>query len=95
LGRFIALLASTALAVAAIAVVTLVALPGTGEALYRFDDLLPPSGIELCEIPRLSVGDSEISASAVRAHLKSHALEELRPLVPLTTFHELKRMVQP
>ena len=51
---------------------------------------LPRKGIEVVEIPRLSVEDTPISASAVRAALNNNDLKALRALVPHTTFTYLK-----
>ena len=47
---------------------------------------LPAKGIEVCQIPRLELGDTPISASAVRAHLAAGEWDKLRALVPETTY---------
>jgi len=51
---------------------------------------LPQRGINVVEIPRLSIEDTPISASAVRATLKSNDQKALQALVPHTTFSYLK-----
>ena len=51
---------------------------------------LPRQGIEVVEIPRLSIEDTPISASAVRNALEKKDQQALRSLVPLTTFTFLK-----
>lgn len=51
---------------------------------------LPRHGIEVVEIPRLSIGVTPISASAVRNALENKDQQALRALVPHTTFAYLK-----
>ncbi len=51
---------------------------------------LPRHGIEVVEIPRLSIEDTPISASAVRNALENNDQQTLRSLVPHTTFTYLK-----
>lgn len=51
---------------------------------------LPDYGISLVEIPRREEGGTAISASRVRALLKENKLDQIRPLVPETTFEYLK-----
>lgn len=51
---------------------------------------LPRQGIEVVEIPRLSIEDTPISASAVRNALENKDRQALRTLVPHTTFTYLK-----
>lgn len=51
---------------------------------------LPQQGIAVVEIPRLSINDTPISASAVRNALKNKDPQALRSLVPPTTFAYLK-----
>ena len=51
---------------------------------------LPRHGIEVVEIPRLSIEDTPISASAVRNALENKDQQALRALVPHTTFTYLK-----
>lgn len=47
---------------------------------------LPGRGIDVVEIPRLSINSTPISASAVRAAIKSNDQQTLQSLVPRTTF---------
>lgn len=61
----------------------------------RYNDtmrnILPQYGIEFCEIPRLSQGDTAISASRVRQLLQEKGVcEEALALVPEVTQHYLK-----
>ena len=51
---------------------------------------LPQHGIEVAEIPRLSIENIPVSASAVRAALENRDLEKLQSLVPHTTFAYIK-----
>ena len=51
---------------------------------------LPSHGIDVVEIPRLSVGDAPVSASAVRAALKEKNTSAVQKLVPSTTFSYLQ-----
>lgn len=51
---------------------------------------LPQQGIEVVEIPRLSIEDTPVSASAVRNALENKDLQALRSLVPHTTVTYLK-----
>ncbi len=53
----------------------------------RMKELLPESGIELCEIPRLNA----ISASRVRALIREGRIKETRELVPETTYEAILR----
>ena len=53
-------------------------------------EILPKHGIEFVEIPRKMMGDSVISASRVRALLKNGDFEEIRKIVPQTTFEYLE-----
>ena len=50
---------------------------------------LPAKGIEVCQIPRLELEATPISASAVRAHLAAGEWDKLRALVPETTYDYL------
>ena len=52
----------------------------------KLKELLPKKGIEVIEIPRLETDGSAISASAVRAMLGKNQPEQLKKLVPETTF---------
>lgn len=51
---------------------------------------LPQRGIQVVEIPRLTVGNTPVSASAVRAALKNADAQTLQTLVPNTTFAYIK-----
>ena len=53
-------------------------------------DLLPPAGVELREFARRELDDAPISASRVRALLRDGRLDELRALVPETTWNYLQ-----
>jgi [citrate (pro-3S)-lyase] ligase len=53
--------------------------------------LLPPCGIEVIEIPRLEAEGSPVSASRVRALLKTGDLEAVRNIVPPVTYRYLSR----
>lgn len=53
-------------------------------------NLLPGLGISLLEIPRKESDGAPISASAVRALLNTGKLEQIRNLVPDTTYQYLK-----
>lgn len=55
-------------------------------------DNLPVSGIEVCQIPRLEKNGYPVSASAVRAALRSQDWFAVRELVPATTFDYLKHL---
>lgn len=57
--------------------------------------ILPPLGVEVSIIPRKSEGGNVISASRVRALLKSGQLEALRTLVPESTYTYLRTMKHP
>lgn len=56
---------------------------------------LPQRGIQVTLIPRKELDGAPISASRVRALLEEGRLEELRPLVPETTFAYLKARTNP
>lgn len=51
---------------------------------------LPKRGIQITELPRLAADGAPISASAVRKALAENRWEDLRALVPPTTFDYLK-----
>lgn len=51
--------------------------------------LLPRYGVKFVEIPRKRIGSMPVSASIVRKLLKENRLEELRSLVPKTTYDYL------
>ena len=52
-------------------------------------ETLPPSGVELCVMPRAALGGRAISASHVRQLIHDGRMEEIRPLVPQTTWDYL------
>ncbi len=62
--------------------------PVTSTYNQRMRELLPAYGIEFIEIPR----KDGISASAVRRFLKEGRLEEIKALVPPTTYAYLKSL---
>lgn len=49
-------------------------------------ELLPPSGVELIEVPRVVIGNQITSASRVRKLIKEDKLSDVRALVPDTTY---------
>ena len=51
---------------------------------------LSKSGITVCEIPRLQVNGTVVSASKVRELLDKHDIQGVKSLVPSTTFEYLK-----
>lgn len=51
--------------------------------------LLPEYGVQVIEIPRLNAGEAAVSASRVRSLLRDKRLNDIRPLVPETTFKYL------
>ena len=53
-------------------------------------ECLPPLGVDVIQIPRLEESGAPISASRVRALLGQNRPEELRALVPETTFRYLE-----
>jgi [citrate (pro-3S)-lyase] ligase len=53
--------------------------------------MLPERGVEFIEIPRVCKGDSVISASRVRKLMKEKKHEEIRKLVPMTTYDYLEK----
>lgn len=58
----------------------------------RMKEILPVFGIEFVEIPRRNVSDEDrvpISASLVRKYLKSNKFDEIKKIVPDTTFCHL------
>lgn len=61
--------------------------PTTNAYNVRMKELLPQSGIELVEIPRLD----GISASRVRALIKEGHIEQTEALVPETTYETILR----
>lgn len=64
--------------------------PITNQYNMSMKELLPKYGIELCEIPRKEAGNSVISASRVRKYLKENRWDEIKEIVPITTYEFLK-----
>ena len=60
----------------------------------QLTELLPLCGVECVEIPRLRHDASAISASRVRQVLRDGGLEHLVHMVPVSTLHYLRDMVQ-
>lgn len=52
-------------------------------------EVLPPLGVELVEIPRLESGGAAVSASTVRRAIREGRLEDVRDLVPPSTWNYL------
>lgn len=53
------------------------------------EELLPNHGVQVIVVPRILMGDSVISASRVRALIKEGKLQEVKDLVPETTYNFL------
>ncbi|MCG8483760.1 MAG: [citrate (pro-3S)-lyase] ligase [Clostridia bacterium] len=49
-------------------------------------EVLPRYQIQVIEVPRMAVDDSAVSASIVRAYIRSNDLEKIQDLVPQTTY---------
>lgn len=49
-------------------------------------EILPEYGIQFVEISRKRIGDEVISASRVRQLLRAHEIDELKKIVPLSTY---------
>ena len=64
--------------------------PVTRQYNETLKQALPQNGVEVCEIPRLMAENTPISASAVRGLLGQNRPEELKKLVPETTFRYLQ-----
>lgn len=64
--------------------------PITNQYNMSMKELLPKYGIELREIPRKESGNSVISASRVRRYLKEKRWNEIKEIVPITTYEFLK-----
>jgi len=58
----------------------------------QMKEILPTYGIEVIEIERVAIHETAISASHVRELLRKGRSEELRSLVPETTYHYLEGM---
>ncbi len=52
-------------------------------------EILPQYGMEVVLVPRKEIGEVAISASIVREKIKNGEIEELKSLVPETTFNFL------
>ena len=63
--------------------------PVTSVYNKQMKELLPAYGIEVVEIPRLENSGGAVSASRVRRMLKEGNLDEIRELVPPTTYEYL------
>lgn len=63
--------------------------PLTGQYNRALAAMLPPHGIALHELPRLELDGQPVSASRVRALLAQGELDDVRPLVPPTTYQYL------
>jgi len=66
----------------------------TGFYNEQMKKTLPQHGIELIEIPRCEEGGAAISASRVRALMDAGRMDEIRPLVPETTYDYLLKLVR-
>ncbi len=64
--------------------------PMTAEYNRALKENLPQRGIELIEIPRLENSGNPISASYVRKLLESGELDEVKKIVPSTTYEYIK-----
>jgi len=53
-------------------------------------EILPQYGVEVREIPRLAIGKAAVSASFVRDLIRNDRLEEVRSLVPVSTWEYLR-----
>jgi len=60
--------------------------PTTARYNRQMKEILPRFGVEVTEMPRKEQGGAAVSASRVRALLAEDKLEEIRPLVPETTW---------
>jgi [citrate (pro-3S)-lyase] ligase len=63
--------------------------PVTSHYNQMMHAILPPQGIEVVELDRKHQAGQVISASRVRQLLKEGRLEEIRPIVPETTYRYL------
>ncbi len=66
--------------------------PMTAEYNRVLAEALPRHGIELLQIPRKEIGETPISASAVRAALAQEDWTTIKKLVPQTTFDYLQEV---
>lgn len=65
--------------------------PLTNQYNQALKAALPGQGVEVREVPRLCVGDSPVSATAVRKCVREEDWAKLETLVPETTLHDLER----
>ena len=63
----------------------------TAQYNVQMHEILPQYGIEVIEIPRKRNGKDVISATKVRKLLKEKSYENLRELVPKTTYEYLRK----
>ena len=49
-------------------------------------EMLPRCGVKVIEVPRVIIGEGVTSASRVRKLIKEHKLQEVKSLVPGTTY---------
>ena len=59
----------------------------------QMKNTLPQHGVELIEIPRCEAGGEAVSASRVRRLMEDKRMDEIRPLVPETTYEYLLNLV--
>lgn len=60
----------------------------------QMKEYLPRHGIEVIEVPRVQENGAAVSASRVRALMQQGDLEQIRPLVPATTFAAIEERMQ-
>lgn len=65
--------------------------PMTAQYNEALQQNLPARGVELCQIPRLEISGTPVSASAVRACLEQGDWDTLKTLLPETTYEYLKK----
>ena len=65
----------------------------TGGYNRAMEEILPRSGVEFVEIPRKQEGDRAISASTVRREMQAGSLENLKKLVPETTYQRIAEKI--
>ena len=68
--------------------------PMTAQYNAALREVLPPLGIQVRELPRRTLSELPVSASAVRAALDAGQWETVKALVPPTTFHYLQTIQQ-
>lgn len=62
----------------------------TAQYNMAMKEVLPLSGIELIEIPRVKVGDTVVCATKVREYLKKHEWDKMSKLLPNKSYEYLK-----